>query len=64
MEEYKTEANNSTFILNSNNHVDILYLCDKKQCHDCSYPLCKHTLDISHAVSFKNDVGNTYIEKG
>lgn len=33
--------------------IDILYLCDGKQCVDCSKPrgLCHHTTDIEHAVN-------------
>lgn len=39
----------------------ILYLCDRKACSNCSYPECKHTTNICHAVNFecldeKNDV--------
>ena len=31
---------------------DRLYLCDRKQCGSrCSYPDCRHTTDISHAVN-------------
>lgn len=42
----------------------IAYLCDRKQCENCSYPTCRHTTDISHAVNFEQ-CGNTnrYIEK-
>lgn len=31
---------------------NIVYLCDRKQCENCSYPLCKRTFDISHAKNF------------
>lgn len=33
--------------------IDILYLCDGKQCIDCSKPrgLCHHTTDIDHAIN-------------
>jgi hypothetical protein len=46
----------------------VAYLCDRLACPDCSYPTCKHTLDISHAVnfeSFQQDGEKTYryIEK-
>ena len=31
---------------------DRLYLCDRKQCGSrCSYPDCRHTTDISHAIN-------------
>lgn len=30
----------------------VAYLCDRRQCPNCSYPECKHTTDISHAVNF------------
>lgn len=31
---------------------DRLYLCDRKQCGNrCSYPDCRHTTDISHAIN-------------
>lgn len=30
-----------------------LYLCDRRVCDNCYYPLCKHTTDISHAVNFE-----------
>lgn len=30
----------------------VLYLCDRKACTRCIYPMCKHTSDISHAVNF------------
>lgn len=34
--------------------MDILYLCDRKACGDrCSYPHCKHTMNIEHAVNFE-----------
>lgn len=31
---------------------NVAYLCDRLACPDCSYPECKHTTDISHAVNF------------
>lgn len=41
----------------------IAYLCDQRACEKgCSYPLCKHTFDISHAVNFKQEFG-FYIEQ-
>ena len=45
---------------------DILYLCDAKQCDNCSYPLCQHTQDINHAVNFqkfKGDHGPCFVER-
>ena len=40
----------------------IAYLCDRKQCKGCSYPNCKHTLDIKHAKNFLLGF-STYYEK-
>lgn len=31
---------------------NVAYICDRKQCEDCSFPLCDRTLDINHAVNF------------
>lgn len=31
---------------------DVLYLCDRRACNNCSYPKCKHTSDIRHAKNF------------
>lgn len=34
--------------------MKIAYLCDRERCGSkCSYPMCKHTWDIEHAVNFK-----------
>lgn len=41
----------------------VLYLCDRKACDNCSYPLCNHTTDISHAVNFEKNLGGGYWEK-
>lgn len=46
----------------------VAYLCDRRACPDCSYPMCKHTLDISHAVNFTSfrsdgEMADRYIEK-
>ena len=30
----------------------IYYLCDKKECSNCTYPTCRHTSDITHAKNF------------
>lgn len=40
-----------------------LYLCNRKACENCAYPLCKYTTDISHAVNFEKDLGGGYWEK-
>lgn len=32
---------------------EVLYLCDRRQCANCSWPTCKHTADITHAVNFE-----------
>lgn len=41
----------------------VLYLCDRKACDNCSYPLCNHTTDISHAFNFEKNLGGGYWEK-
>lgn len=49
--------------------MKVAYLCDRERCSKCSYPICKYTFDIRHAVNFKefltdNEDGEiTYIEK-
>lgn len=35
--------------LREHNGINILYLCDRKRCKNCS-DVCKHTSDISHAI--------------
>lgn len=40
----------------------VLYLCDQRQCTNCSYPTCKHTLNIEHAKNFHIDFDNTYFD--
>ena len=35
--------------------VKIMYVCDGKKCKRCSYDICKHTADITHAKNFKYD---------
>lgn len=35
------------------NEPKIFYLCDRQRCSNCSYPTCKHTADIAHAINFK-----------
>ena len=41
---------------------NVAYICDRKQCEDCSFPLCHRTLDINHAVNFTK-FGDYYMEK-
>lgn len=41
----------------------VLYLCDRRACENCAYPLCKHTTDIYHAVNFEKGLGGGYWEK-
>lgn len=45
-----------------NNSVKISYICDRQKCELCSYPECKRTTDINHAVNFKN-YGDLYLEE-
>lgn len=33
----------------------IAYICDRKQCANCSYPECRHTTNIEHAVNYKEE---------
>lgn len=40
-----------------------LYICDRKQCENCSFPVCRHTTDIKHAANFDKDSSGDYIEK-
>lgn len=44
----------------------ICYLCDRKQCPNCTYPTCRHTRDITHAKNFTKfenvKDGDTYWE--
>lgn len=49
-----------------NEESRILYICDRKKCEDCSYPICCHTEDVAHAKNFEHiDVPsvNAFIEK-
>lgn len=48
--------------------MEVFYICDRKACEDhCSYPLCKHTTDVTHAANFvpetRYDGEPLYIEK-
>lgn len=40
---------------------EILYLCDRRACPECS-PECRHTTDISHAKNFEKRF-DMYVEK-
>ena len=31
---------------------NILFLCDRKACEKCSYPMCRHTPELEHARNF------------
>ena len=37
--------------------TDILYLCDRQACPNCSYPNCEYTTDIRHAKNFEYVAG-------
>lgn len=41
----------------------VAYLCDRRACKRCSYPLCRHTLDITHAVNFTQTSVGVWCEK-
>jgi hypothetical protein len=48
--------------------IDILYLCDGKQCYDgpCKNEMCRHTPKIEHAIH-KDDLDGRlfeYVETG
>ena len=40
-----------------------LYICDCKQCENCSFPVCRHTTNIKHAANFDKGGSGDYIEK-
>lgn len=40
----------------------IAYLCDRHACEDCSYPMCRHTTDITHAKNFECLEDRRYVE--
>lgn len=43
---------------------DVFYLCDRRKCHKCSYPECKHTQDITHAKNFTvTGIDSVYFEE-
>lgn len=43
--------------------IDILYLCDGKQCYDgpCENEMCRHTFEIEHAIH-KDDLDGRLFE--
>ena len=41
----------------------VIYICDQKQCRNCSSPMCNHTTNIEHAVNFKKFDENIWVEK-
>lgn len=43
--------------------MNVIYICDRKQCERCSYPTCKHTQDVTHAVNFEKFSECSYYEK-
>ncbi len=42
--------------------MKVYYLCDRKRCQNCSYPFCKHTSDVTHAINFKKDDDGIFVE--
>ncbi len=40
---------------------NVAFICDLKACIVCSFPKCKHTSDITHAVNFST-INAKYIE--
>ena len=43
--------------------IKILYLCDRRKCKSCTYPICKHTSDPLHAKNFYIEY-DTLVEEG
>ena len=41
----------------------VLYICNRKKCLICSYPLCYHTTDVRYAKHFLNFDEDLYVEK-
>ena len=39
---------------------NVAYICDRKQCENCSFPICYRTLDINHAANFSYGSGYFY----
>ena len=31
--------------------AEVFFICDRKKCKKCSYPICKRTEDFNHAVN-------------
>lgn len=46
----------------ANSHL-VAYICDRKQCNNCSFPECRHTFDINHAANFINVIDNVWGER-
>lgn len=40
----------------------VAYLCDRFACPKCSYPQCKHTTDVAHAINFSKASHDKYFE--
>lgn len=32
---------------------NVFFLCDQKQCPDCSYPECKHTIRLDYSKTYR-----------
>ena len=48
------------------NQTIVAYVCDRQACGDrCTYPECRHTTDVNHAVNFFciDTVNGKWIEK-
>lgn len=41
----------------------VFYLCDRRKCVRCSYPMCTYTGDIAHAVNFVRGLGGSFFEE-
>lgn len=45
--------------------IHIIYECDRKDnCETCTYPECRHTTNIEHAVNFHKVLEGFYEENG
>ena len=42
--------------------MKVLYLCDRKSCKHCSYPECKHTRRLKHAINYTRRPTNDFIK--
>lgn len=38
--------------------MSIFYICDRRACSICNYPMCQHTENIEHAEHFRKDFGH------